>query len=273
MTQLVSTRSTAIQPAAEHATMLDVELRYAKAVASAGDVLPRSYRGNPGAVLLAKAWADSRGVDVLTAIQTVAFIDGKPIVDATMQRALADRQGYDVRVVDVSPQAATVEVWRGETMRGAATYTLEDAASAGLANKQNWQRHPQAMLVARATTQALRWFAPTVVVGIIDADEIDAPADPVQVLTVPTPDEPATAAEPESIEEADVVEDPPVKPSLEVLKDAVKTAGARQADLIQDARAFAVTVNAEAPPNLQAIADDPQLLDWALAQLSAEVTP
>lgn len=270
MTQLVSTRSTAIQPAAEHATMLDVELRYAKAVASAGDVLPRSYRGNPGAVLLAKAWADSRGVDVLTAIQTVAFIDGKPIVDATMQRALADRQGYDVRVVDVSPQAATVEVWRGETMRGAATYTLEDAASAGLANKQNWQRHPQAMLVARATTQALRWFAPTVVVGIIDADEIDAPADPVQVLTVPTP---AAAIAPELVEEAEVVEDPAVKSNLEVLKDAVKTAGARQADLIQDARAFAVTVNAEAPPNLQAIADDPQLLDWALAQLSAEVTP
>ncbi len=266
MTQLVSTRSTAIQPA-EHATaMLDVELRYAKAVASAGDVLPRSYRGNPGAVLLAKAWADSRGVDVLTAIQTVSFVDGKPVVDATMQRALADRQGFDVRVVDVSPQAATVEVWRGETMRGAATYTLDDAASAGLANKQNWQRHPQAMLVARATTQALRWFAPTVVVGIIDADEIDTPADPVQVLTV-------TATEPESIEEADVVEDPPVKSNLEVLKDAVKTAGIRQADLIQDARTFAQTVDAEAPPNLQAIADDPQLLDWALAQLSAGVTP
>lgn len=270
MTQLVSTRSTAIQPAAEHATMLDVELRYAKAVASAGDVLPRSYRGNPGAVLLAKAWADSRGVDVLTAIQTVSFVDGKPVVDATMQRALADRQGYDVRVVDVSSQAATVEVWRGETMRGAATYTLDDAASAGLANKQNWQRHPQAMLVARATTQALRWFAPTVVVGIIDADEIDTPADPVQILAAaPTP---ATAIAPELVEEAEVVEDPPVKPSLETLKDAVKTAGIRQADLIQDARAFAATVNAEAPPNLQAIADDPQLLDWALAQLS-EVTP
>ena len=101
MTQLVSTRSTAIQPASEQASTLDVELHFAKAIASAGDVLPRSYRSNPGAVLLAKAWADSRGLDILTAIQTVAFIEGKPVVDATMQRALAERQGFVTTIIQV----------------------------------------------------------------------------------------------------------------------------------------------------------------------------
>ena len=273
MTQLVSTRSKAIQPASEQASALDVELRFAKAIASAGDVLPRSYRSNPGAVLLAKAWADSRGLDVLTAIQTVAFIEGKPVVDATMQRALAERQGFDVRVVDVTAESATVEVWRDGSRRGSATYTLGDAQTAGLAEKKNWKQNPKAMLVARASSQALRWFAPTVVVGIHDADEIDAP-DPVRVLTAspPTPEDPAEP-EPieESIEEAEVVEEPPTRSGLDVLRDAAKAAGVRQADLIQDARAFAQTVNAEPPHNLQAIADDPQLLDWAMGRL-AEVS-
>ena len=280
MTQLVSTRSTAIQPASEQASTLDVELRYAKAIASAGDVLPRAYRANPGAVLLAKAWADSRGLDVLTAIQTVAFIDGKPVVDATMQRALAERQGFDVRVVDVTIDSATVEVWRDGARRGSATYTLGDAQTAGLAEKKNWKQNPKAMLVARATTQALRWFAPTVVVGIHDADEIDAPIDPVQVLTPqPPPQADVTPAE-AAVEDAVVVDapqaqevDPRPLSTLEQLKATLKEAGMRQADILRDARAFAQAIGSEAPVNLQAIADDPQLFDWAIGWVAASNAP
>lgn len=79
--------------------LLEVELRRAQAIARAKEALPRSYRENVGAVMLADAWARSRGIDTLTAIQSVSFVDGKPVVDATMQRALAERAGFEVRVL------------------------------------------------------------------------------------------------------------------------------------------------------------------------------
>ena len=171
------TRALAPAPAAEADAQLDVAMRRAQAVASAGDTIPRSYRGKPGAVLLADEWARARGLDLLTALQTVAFIDGKPVIDATMQRALAKRAGYIAKVVAASVTEATVEVWEGDEKLGTATYTIEEAKSAGLLGKNNWKQNPKSMLVARATTQAIRWHAPDVMTGVFTEEEIDEPLD------------------------------------------------------------------------------------------------
>ena len=171
------TRALAPTPAAEADAQLDVAMRRAQAVAAAGDAIPRSYRGKPGAVLLADEWARARGLDLLTALQTVAFIDGKPVIDATMQRALAKRAGYVAKVVAASVTEATVEVWEGDEKLGTATYTIEEAKSAGLLGKNNWKQNPKSMLVARATTQAIRWHAPDVMTGVFTEEEIDEPLD------------------------------------------------------------------------------------------------
>lgn len=203
------------------AEQLDVELRRAKAIAAAGDVLPRAYRDRPGAILLADQWAQARGLDTLTAIQTVSFIDGRPVVDATMQRALAERAGYDVRVVEATNTQATVVVLRGGRELGRETFTLDDAKRQGLTAKSNWQKTPRNMLVARATTNALRFFAPSVVVGL--GTEDDYVADHVDVLTEPA----APADQPEHVEpeaqpagdddvvDAELVDDTPAAPDDE----------------------------------------------------------
>jgi hypothetical protein len=159
---------------------LDVRMAHAKAIAAAKAAIPQHYQNNPGAVLLAQEWAAARGVDLLTTMQTVAFISGKPVIDATMQRALAVRAGYEVSVVDVSDKAATVIVGKGDKELGRTTFTMQDAAAAGLTGKDNWKKNPKAMLVARATSQAMRWFAPDVMVGVYDLDEVES--DAVTVL-------------------------------------------------------------------------------------------
>lgn len=181
----------------------DHVLRRASMIAQAGDALPRSYRGNPGAVLLAMEWARARDIDLLTAIQTVAFIDGKPVIDATMQRALARRAGYRVVVEHADISAARVAVFahNGERL-GDATFTMQDAERAGLTGKANWRQHPRAMLVARATTQALRWHAPEVMVGMLTADEAAV------IAGAPAPvDEPLTATHPDVDSDSVVVVD------------------------------------------------------------------
>jgi len=175
-------RSRAATPATipSDAAALQVRMDYANAIASAKQALPPGYANNPGAVLLATEWANAHEVDLLTTLQTVNFVHGRPVVDATMQRALANRSGYDVRPVEITDTHATVAVRKGGEELGRVTYTMEDAEIAGLDKKENWRKNPKAMLVARATTTAMRWHAPEVMVGIWAEDE-DL-GDPVTVL-------------------------------------------------------------------------------------------
>lgn len=175
-------------PASEADAQLSVALREATTIAKAGDAVPKGYRGNPGAVLLARAWADQRGLDILTALQTVSFVQGRPVIDASMQRALAKAAGYRVLIPQATPQAATarvVERSSGEVI-GEATYTIDDAKRAQLTSKDNWKRNPEDMLVARATTRAMRRFAPEVMVGLVagedELDEITEREDPLAAL-------------------------------------------------------------------------------------------
>jgi hypothetical protein len=266
--------------------LLEVELRRAQAIARAKDALPRSYRENPGAVLLADQWARSRGIDTLTAIQTVSFVDGRPVVDATMQRALAEKAGYEIRLADLSDQAATVIVLRGGVELGRETFTIEEAKRQGLTGKQNWQKTPKNMLVARATTNAIRFFAPSVLVGLSADDDV---TDPTEVLAAPAqidgPGDPAPPPAPDprpvtpvdtdtgEIIDAEIVEavDEPEQAAMldgitvADLKAAQKAAGVGHGDVIRWASEHA----GEPVANLTAIAARADLaaavLDWLQA--------
>lgn len=181
---------------------LEGQFRIATALANATEAMPKGYRKQPGAVLLALAWGQQHGVDILTAIQSVAFVDGRAVVDATMQRALAKRAGYNLSIT-VGADAAVVEVHQHGTMLGSAVYTTADAELAGLAAKTNWKRNPEDMLVARATTRAVRRFAPDVLLGLLVSDEADELGDVVDLSPTPAPAEPEGAPSPADVPEAD----------------------------------------------------------------------
>lgn len=198
-------RTTAPALAAPEASSFDVELQRATALARAGDVLPRAYRDRPGALLLVDQWARTRGIDTLTAIQTVAFIDGKPVVDAAMQRALAERAGYEVKVLAVTDEHAVVAIYRGGAELGREVYTLDDAKRAGLAQRDNWKKNPRNMMVARASTNALKFYAPSVLLGLGLAE--DETPEPLEQL-VAQPD-PQPEVEGEDIVDAEVIEPEP----------------------------------------------------------------
>jgi hypothetical protein len=186
----------AVAPAAPIAddARLDLELRKAHAIARAGDAIPRGYRGNDGAVLLALEWAQHHGLTLLQVMQSVSFVQGRPVVDATAQRALAERAGYTVIPTEILPDRCTVTVSRGGQEIGRASYSLQDAKRANLLGKDNWRTDPEAMLVARATGRAIRRYAPTVLFGMASPDEIDdAPLEsipprpePLEAELVPT---------------------------------------------------------------------------------------
>jgi len=204
MSKILTTRQAA--PPQVQQAGLDVEMAKATAIAKAGDLLPRTYRANPGAVLLAMDWADRVGLSVMDAIHGVAWVQGKPVIDATLLRALAIKAGYRVLVTDASRTSATAKVvltTTGETL-GSVTYSMEDAKTAGLAGKDNWKKNPEDMLVARATSRAVRRYCSDALVGggltedEVESLEVTAEVDQVQ---------PAAVAEAEVIEDAEIVEE------------------------------------------------------------------
>ena len=172
---------------------LDVRMTTAVAIAKAGEMLPRSYRGQPGAVLLAIDWAERHDVSVMDAIHGVSWVQGRPVVDSTLQRALASNAGYAVRVTQANGQSATVKVYgNGGELIGEATYTMDEAKQAGLAGKDNWKKHPTDMMVARATTRAIKWFCPEALIGgAIAADELDEVVTDVVTDLAPVQSRPA----------------------------------------------------------------------------------
>lgn len=172
-------------------------------IARAREILPRAYQQNAGTVWLVLGWAESNGVDPLTAIYGVNFVQNRPVIDARLQAALAERDGYRVAVEHADDKSATVAVSRGGEILGRTTYTIEDAARAGLAGRDNWRKHPRRMLVARARTEAISFHAPSVGVALAIADEPAEIAvggeETVETSPAPTPSaEPTPTAPPET---------------------------------------------------------------------------
>lgn len=152
----------------------DLQMQKALAISRAGEMLPKNYRNQPGAVFLALEWAQQRNLAVLDVLHGVAFVHGKPVIDSTLQRALAIAAGYRLTITHADEQRATVVVTRNNEQLGTASFTIEEARTAGLAGKDNWKRHPTEMMVARATTRAIKWFCPEALLGgVLTEDELE----------------------------------------------------------------------------------------------------
>jgi len=103
--------------------------------------------------------------------------DGRVTLGAELLRALAARDGYRIQRADSSDEACTAVVIDAEGVElGRSTYTLQQAERAGLLSKQNWQRHPEDMLWARASARAVKDWLPGVGLGLEPAEGY-VPAD------------------------------------------------------------------------------------------------
>lgn len=198
---------------------------YAKALATASDLLPRKFQGNPGNVLVAMEYARSLGLPLMQGITGVQVIDGVPSLSALTMQALVRRAGHKLRIAGDDEHAECAIVRADDpTFTYRVTYTLADAERAGLLTlapdgsirsrhksgaPTQWELRPRSMLKARAISECVRESCADVLAGIgyvpgeLDpsADYIDAepaaepaaerkPAAPVP----PLPDRPAGAA-------------------------------------------------------------------------------
>ena len=137
-------------------------------VMAGSSLLPESYRKQPANLLWAMEMADALDVSLAQAITGITVIQGKPTMSAEMMRALVLRAGHRFTVTDMTDKSVTVTVARKEWPDDVQqfTFTMADAQHAGLAKSATYQKHPKAMLLARATSMACRAVFPDVVSGM-----------------------------------------------------------------------------------------------------------
>jgi hypothetical protein len=183
--------------------LLADQMTLARALAASG-LLPNHLRDKPENVLAIQFAARSIDVPLWTAVSLMQVINGKVSSAAELQRALILRAGHVFRVLEATPERATVlGIRRDDATRfeHKATFTVDEARTAKLTGG-SWTTHPVAMLVARATTRLASFAFADVIAGlgadtaqiVTDnhapcGDEHAVSSDQPYVLTEQVPDE------------------------------------------------------------------------------------
>ncbi|MFI6317336.1 hypothetical protein ACIBG8_07445 [Nonomuraea sp. NPDC050556] len=136
---------------------------YAKALA-VSDLLPAQYRNKPGNVLYAVEFGRSLGISPMAAILGVHIIEGRACASSGLISALVRDAGHRLRIwVERNPQTGALEKAVATIVRAddpdfvfTSEWTWARAVAAGVTAKKVWQNYPEAMLKARAITEAAR---------------------------------------------------------------------------------------------------------------------
>jgi hypothetical protein len=155
--------------------------------------VPKSFRGDPHAVLACIITGSELGLSAMQSLQMINVIEGRPAMSAQLMRALVNRAGHRVDVVEAKQDSVTMSGTRRDTgARAAVTWTLDDARRAGLDKNPAWSKYPRSMLLARATSELCRMLFADIIGGLYTPEESAAiegvawePADPGAELVDP----------------------------------------------------------------------------------------
>lgn len=190
-----------------------------------------TLRGKPDELTGAILTGQEVGLPPMAAARSIDVIQGTPAMRAVAMRALVQSRGHKIRVIEQTISRAVVQGWRvDETKEDAqkSTWTIERAARLGLTGKDNWQKQPEAMLVARATAELCRLIASDVLLGLAYAVEElqdqpdvepEAPRRTAKRRAVEPEPEPA-APELDATPEAEPEPEPAVWPEVALPPDA-----------------------------------------------------
>ena len=172
---------------------VDQAYRLSQALASAGDMVPKHFQGNPNAIMAAVLRGLEIGLNPMQALSSIAVINGRASLWGDALPALMLRAGHhiDVEIEGEGDKAVAVAtLTRGDTGRTfVRRFSMADAKKAGLSGKTGpWQQYPLRMLAHRARSYAIRDGAADALMGLHMADEVqDYGPDAARDVTPSTP--------------------------------------------------------------------------------------
>jgi hypothetical protein len=224
-------------------------LQLAKTLSGARGMIPAHLKSE-GEIVAALLAGRELGIPPMMSLRTIHLIDGKVGLDASLQLGLMLRAGVRSQWVESTDERAVLRLTRPGFAPHEQVYAIGDAKAAGLAGKQNWQRHPKAMLRARCVSAAARAYAPDVLTGVYTPDELEEIGEraPVHV-------------------ESRVVRDEPPAPDVEHVTARAEAQAKERLESDKLADEFGPMIDGcETPEQLLTFA---HLNGWALRQLHA----
>lgn len=120
------------------------------------------------------------GFGAFASMTGVNIIQDKPVLASNLMAAAVKRTGkYNYRVTKHSETECEITFFENGQEVGKSSFTMADAAKAGLTSKDNWKKYPRNMLFARALSNGQKWYAPDVFNGVTvyTPDELGANVD------------------------------------------------------------------------------------------------
>lgn len=122
------------------------------------------------------------GLSPFESMASIYIVNGKLALTSKAISGLVKRsKSYDFIVKKLDDTECTVAIVKNEAEIGTSTFTIKDAAKAGLVNKEVWKSYPKNMLFARAITNACRFYCPEVISGYYATEELEDMGETVGV--------------------------------------------------------------------------------------------
>jgi hypothetical protein len=152
---------------------LDEALRFSE-ILSKSDIVPKDFINKPGNILVAIQWGMELGLKPMQAMQNIAVINGRPSLWGDACMALVRSSPVCDYIYETDDgTTATCRAKRKGSDEEIRTFSIEDAAKAGLANKPGpWTQYPKRMRQMRARAFALRDVFADVLKGMPIVEEV-----------------------------------------------------------------------------------------------------
>ncbi len=106
------------------------------------------------------------GLSPLESMTNVYIVNGKITMQAKIIASLIKKsKKYDYKIVKLTNEECILKFFQEEQDVGDSTFSMQDAAKAGIINKDVWKNYPRNMLFARALSNGARWYCSDVYCG------------------------------------------------------------------------------------------------------------
>ncbi|MFD8200028.1 hypothetical protein [Streptomyces sp. NPDC059701] len=162
---VATTQQTGPQPTAGSTALMqwaqEADLAYQMAQKlAATSFVPASLRGKPGDITAAILAGAELGLKPMATLKSIDVIQGTPALRAHAMRAVVQKQGHEIELVESTPEKCVMRGRRkGSDNWQTVEWTTARATQLGLLTKPEWKKQPQTMLVARATGELCRLIA------------------------------------------------------------------------------------------------------------------
>lgn len=130
------------------------------------------------------------GLAPLESMTNIYIVNGKVALQAKIIGSLIKKSAkYDYTIDTLTDQECSITFSEkgmdGKAIKGLgkSTFTIKDAAKAGIVNKDVWSKYPRNMLFARALSNGARWYTSDVFCGYT-AEEIEKPIEATSIITI-----------------------------------------------------------------------------------------